>query len=166
MSEQPVARLNWKDRIAGIVTLSIATIFLLLQVLSLIASRADSYQVTDHSIILKRSELWNDLRLYLTIGMGLFGGFLWFRKKRWGWILSTAFLLFFLLLTAWGVFRTAGSGNKLSIGLMIGSTAFLFLCVFHLLQPRTRRKFSVSGPHLLASFSLLLLLGLLYFVLQ
>jgi hypothetical protein len=166
MNQQPDTALNWKDRTVAFILILLGIIFLVLQIISIVSSRADAYSIHEKDIVLSRTDLTNDLRIYVTIAGSLAGGILLLLKKRWGWILSQPIMLLFLGLSVAAVYSACQGGQKMPLALALAGTAIVLLCVLHLFMPATLKKFRTGKPAWLPALVFLAILILLYFVLQ
>lgn len=166
MNQQSDTPLNWKDRTVAVILILLGVVFLTLQIISILSSRADAYSIQQNEIILSKTDMTNDLRIYVTIVGSLAGGVLLLLKNRWGWILSQPIMLLFLALSVAAVYSACQGGQKMPLALALAGTAIVLLCVLHLFMPATLKKFRTGKPAWLPALVFLAILIMLYFVLQ
>ncbi len=160
--------LNGREKYVLALMFIIAACFLLLQIVSIVSSRAKAVVVDNDSIRMSRNEMLSFARVAITIVLSLSGA-LFFRKiKQSGWVISMAILLLFtLILTAilYGIFTTF---EQLDFTMALGGVAvmILLLGIVFLLIPATRKKFRAGRNGFLAALMLFLLLGVMFFFLQ
>lgn len=166
MNDQNASNLNWKDRTVAAILILLGAVFLALQIISILYSRADAYSIHQNEIVLSKTDMTNDLRIYVTIIGSLAGGILLLLKNRWGWILAQPILLLFLGLSIAAVYSACLGGQKMPLALALTGTSIVLLCVLHLFMPATLKKFRTGKPAWLPALVFLAILILLYFVLQ
>src|SRR5688572_12764619 len=160
--------LNSREKYVLALMFIIAACFLLLQIVSIVSSRAKAVVVDDDSIRMGRSEMLSFIRVAITIVLSLTGGILFKKIQRSGWVISMAVLLLFTLILSailYGVYQTF---DQLDLTMALGVVAvmILFLGIIFLLVPGTRKKFRAGRNGFLAALLLFLLLGTMFFFLQ
>ncbi len=138
-------KLSWREIYAGIMVLIIGCMVLILQVSNMMSSKAHGFAISNGEFIINKSEIFNDLRSYLTILIGLLGGFLLIRQKRMGWVIGMPLLLLFTIVSGgvaatYALAKDYGMPFKMSAGI---SFLVLVAAIF-LLLPSAQEKYRVS----------------------
>ncbi len=160
--------LNTREKYVVALMFIIAACFLLLQIVSIVSSRAKAVVVEDDAIRMSRNEMLSFVRVAITIILSLTGALLFRKINRSGWVISMAVLLLFtLILTAilYGIYSTF---QLLDITMAAGGIGvmILLLGIIFLLVPATRKKFRAGRNGILAALVLFILLGAMFFFLQ
>src|SRR5215467_3678092 len=137
-------KLSWREIYAGILVLLIGCMELILQVSGMMSSKAHGFAFENGSFVINKSELFNDLRSYITILIGLLGGFLLIRQKRFGWVIGTPLLLLFTIVSG-GVAATYALAKDYSMSFKVsaGIAFFILLAAVFLLLPSAQEKYRV-----------------------
>lgn len=158
------AKLNWKEKYAAIIVLTIAIVGLAAQVISILSSRA-TFITPDGQGVVYGTEVLAGVRTFAVVVICTMGGILLLAKKQFGWILSLPIIFLFLLLTGWATYATwkqpGAAFYSSAAGFAILLLAFLFL-----LTPSAIKKFKVGKLTFLPTLVFLLLLVALFWYLQ
>ena len=160
--------LNTREKYVVALMFIIAACFLLLQVVSIISSRAKAVIVEDDSIRMSKNEMLSFLRVTVTIILSLTGAILLSKIKKAGWVISMAVLLLFSLIIGAILYGIATTYGEPDLTMAFGALAVLILLVgiVFLLIPDTRKKFRAGRNGMLAALVLFMLLGGMFFFLQ
>ena len=162
-------KLNWREKYAAILVLTIGTIYLIVQVLAFISSKSEASSIKDGSFVINKSrnEFYSDIRSFLTIILAIMAGILLFRSKLTGWVIGFSMLLFFLVLSSFGV-ATAVKLKTFDISFILVATleVIFLLAVIFLLIPSTLKKYRVSKKTLLPTLLFFMSITSIYFFLQ
>lgn len=160
-------KLSWRENFAATIVLLIGIVFLALQVLNMISSKGNDYSVEQNTVSINKSELFHDIRFYLTAFLGVFGSLLMFRKKTTGWVIGISFLIFFALIAIWGVITAASMQLfDLSFYAAAGGLFILTLSIIFLLLPSARKKYRVGKRAFLPTLVFLMAIAALFLFLQ
>ena len=165
---EPKSSLNTREKYVVALMFIIAACFLLLQIVSIISSRAKAVVVQDDTISISRNEMLSFVRVAITIILGLTGAVLLNKIKSAGWVISMAVLLLFTLILGailYGIFNTF---QQMDLMMAFGLLGVLILVtgVVFLLVPATRKKFRAGRNSILAALLLFILLSGMFFFLQ
>jgi hypothetical protein len=164
--QEPLLKLSWREKYAGILVLIIGIIYLIFQVSDFASSRAGAYAVKDGALQVSTSELLNHARTIFTILLAISGGLLLLNGKKAGWVIGLPILSLLTLIVA-GIlaynFRTTGNTQKIMGGVAL---FILLLAILFLLLPSARKKYKVGKYTYLPTLVLLVVLAALYFFLQ
>lgn len=163
--QQPLLKLSWREKYAGILVLIIGILYLIFQVFDFASSKAGAYAIKDGALQVSTGELLNHARTIFTILLAISGGLLLLNGKRAGWIIGLPILALLTLIVG-GIlaynFRTTGNAQKI----MGGAGLFiLLLAILFLFLPSARKKYRVGKFTYLPTLVLLLVLAALYFFL-
>lgn len=160
-------KLSWREKFAAIVVLLIGIVFLALQIQNLLLSRGNEYAMQDNTVSINKSELFHDIRFYLTAFLCTFASLLLFRKNKAGWMIGISFLILFDLVALWGLTQ-AVLMQTFDLVFMIGiAGAFvLTLSIIFLIIPSARKKYRVGKHTYLPTLVFLAALTALYLFLQ
>ena len=165
----PPARLNWRERYAAILILSIGIIYLLLQVFAFMSSTTNAYAFENGSFVVhkSRNELFSDIRALLTVLLAIMAGILMLRRKLTGWVIGFSMLLLFTAI-AGGIILTFIKLNTFDVNfIMLAVTGFLLLCaVIFLVLPSTLKKYRVGRKTVLPTLLFFMTIASVYFFLQ
>ena len=162
-------KLNWREKYAAILILTIGIIYLIVQVLAFISSKSDAYSIKDGSFVINKSrnEFFSDIRSFLTIILAIMAGILLFRTKLTGWVIGFSLLLFFLVLSSFGVATAVKLKTYDNPFIMVVALEVIFLlAVIFLLIPSTLKKYRVSKKTLLPTLLFFMSIASIYFFLQ
>ncbi len=160
-------RLNWREKFSAIVVLLIGIVFLVLQIQNLILSRGNDYSMQDNTVSINRSELFHDIRFYLTAFLCVFASMLLFRKNKVGWMIGLSFLILFDLVAIWGILTAVYMGTFDLVFIMgCAGALVLTLSIIFLLVPSARQKYRVGKHTYLPTLVFLAALIALFLFLQ
>ena len=160
-------KLSWREKFSAIVVLLIGIVFLALQIQNLILSRGNDYSMQDNTVSINRSELFHDIRFYLTAFLCVFASMLLFRKNKAGWMIGLSFLILFELVALWGILTAVYMGTfDLVFLLGCAGALLLLLSIIFLLIPSARQKYRVGKQTYLPTLVFLAALIALFLFLQ
>lgn len=167
MNEQRPS-LNTREKYVVVLMFIIAGCFLLLQIVSIVSSKAKAVVVDDDSISISRNEMLSFMRVAITIVLSLTGAVLLQKIKRSGWVISVSILMLFTLILGAILYGIFTAFQEMDVTLTFGLFAVLILLmgIIFLFTPGTRKKFRVGRNGILAALLLFLLLGGMFFYLQ
>lgn len=167
MNEQPIEKLSWREKYAGTLVLLIGVLYLILQVINLLSSKADRIVDTDGKLVISKAEILSDLRTYLYILFGITAGILLLRKKKWGWILGVPYLCLYIVIAVWGTLFSLQMGfTGAELIVLVAGVVVLLLALLFLLLPSALKKYKVGSDTILPTLVFLICLAVLYFFLQ
>jgi hypothetical protein len=161
-------RLNGREKYVLLLMFIIAACFLLLQIVSIISSRAKALVVDDDTIRMSRNEMLSFMRVAITIILSLAGALLLRKVKLAGWVISVAVLLLFTVILSailYGIFNTY---QQMDVTMAFGLLAVLILItgVIFMFITGTRKKFRAGRNSILAALLLFCILTGMFFFLQ
>src|SRR5688500_1084536 len=119
--------LNSREKYVVGLMFIIAACFLLLQIVSILSSRAKAVVVEEDTIRMSTNEMLSFIRVAITIILGLTGAILLKKVNSAGWVISMAVLLLFTLILGailYGIFNTF---QQLDLMMGIGLLGVLIL---------------------------------------
>lgn len=143
----------------------IAAVFILLQVLSILSSRARVMSVSEGNITMNATEVYSFIRVGLSIVISLSGAFLFIRLIPLGWSISFAVLSVFTLILS-GILYANFATFESAVIIGIAGIFILLLGIGFLFRRSTRQKFRVGKNRILIGLLLFLFLSVFYFFLQ
>jgi len=161
-------KLSWREKYAGILVILITSIYLIMQLASLLSNTSHPYVMQNGALVINKNEFLSDLKAYSLILAGIIAGWCLLKGKRLGWMLSLPILLFIATIigtmTVESALKLKKFDNSLTgygVGIFLVALAIIFL-----LLPSARQKYRVSKG--IAFLTLLLFVGLggAYFFLQ
>lgn len=159
-------KLSWKEKFAAIVLISIGVILLVLQAVSIASNKDSMVSNTENLISIKKSELFDHLRFFLTSILALAAGTLLYKQKKWGWIIGVPFLLFSTFIAAYFIYFLFIMAFTANLILMIIGFLLLLVSLLFLLLPSARRKYKVGKRTYLPTLVFLMAICALFFFLQ
>ena len=158
---------NRKIKYVAFLLFLMGTLYLVLQVLSMITAQSRSSSIRGEMIHLSKNEFFSDLRTLLTILFCLAGGIFLWRNKRIGWILGSAVLFLFTIIIA-GILLSAARMNIFDASFIIGILSLLLLISAFIILwlKETRQQLLVTGKTYMQMIFLVLFLAVFYFWLQ
>ena len=161
-----IEKLSWREKFAARLLLLIGIGFAVMQVMSILSSKANGYKADESVITISRGELLSDLKTYLTIFLALVGSILLFRQKRWGWIIGLPMLLVYMFLSGFGVYSYIyGSVYDTTLVFLLIVFVALLLSFVFLVIPSARRKYKVGKYTYLPTLVFLMAICAMYFFL-
>jgi hypothetical protein len=160
-------KLSWREKFAAIVVLLIGIVFLALQIQNLFLSKGNEYAMQDNTVSINRSELFHDIRFYLTAFLCVFASMLLFRKNKVGWMIGISFLILFDAVAIWLMIQAAVLElfDETFIAGIVGIMV-LTLSIIFLLIPSARKKYEVGKNFFLPTLVFLAALIALFLFLQ
>lgn len=143
------------------------SIYLSLQIISIVQNGFTFIKSSGDNITLSRSESLYEARIYITIFMSLFGSLMFLLRKKAGWIVSLATYILFTAIAATGLvsFIKLNTQDPMLYVVVMILVIFLALSLMHFL-PLVKRLFQVERKDMARGFMLALALILFYFFLQ
>ena len=157
---------TWKEWYVVLILLLIGSMYLALQLTSMIHSYSRSASVNGDTITISKSELLTDIRTFITVIICLTGAIGILLRKSFGWVTGISVYLIFLFITAGGWMNAINMRLGPQIIFLVFITALLLLAIFILLSRPLREKFMVNRKHLVVAGILTLSLAAFYFLLQ
>jgi hypothetical protein len=159
-------KLSWREVYAGILVLLIGCMELILQVSGMMSSKAHGFAIDSGKLIIDKSELFNDLRSYVTIIVGLLGGLLLIKQKRFGWVIGMPLLLLFTIVSGGvAVGFAIAKDYSLSFKVSAGISFLMLLAAIFLLLPSAQEKYRVSKATWLPTLVFFMAITAVYFFL-
>ena len=139
---------------------------LILQISGMMSSKAHGFGIENGNFVINKSELFNDLRSYITIIVGVLGGFLLIRQKRFGWVIGLPMLLLFTVVSA-GVAATYALAKdySMSFKMSAGISFLILVAAIFLLLPSAQEKYRVSKATWLPTLVFFMAITAVYFFL-
>jgi hypothetical protein len=159
-------KLSWREKYSSTLLLLIGIVYLFVWILSFFTGTSEIHSVDADKLVMSKSELLTHFRTLLTILFSLAGSYLFFRKKRLGWMLGFAVLLVFLTIAGGGLYQVILMGEPVAVAVVISGLLLLLTAFLFLLLPKTRRKFRITPSVFLMAFGFAILLGIFYFLFQ
>src|SRR5215831_18391722 len=173
-------KLSWKEKYAGILVLLIGVLVLITQVSNMLSSKAQGFAFQNGSIIINKSELYNDLRTYVTIILGILGGILLLLNKRLGWVIGLPLLLLYTIIVAgFGIdlalskfhdpqhnSHTGDPYLNVYVGVLGGISLLFLLASIFLLLPVAQVRYRVGKATWIPTLLFFMALTALYFFLH
>jgi hypothetical protein len=157
---------NWKEKFIAATLSIIGLIYLLLQITAIVQTNTGSATHDEGFIRFNKSELFSDIRSYITIILSLSGAILILRRKKLGWIFAVAVLALFIIIAGAGLITAFSLRIFFSFFLVLVAESVLLLALIFCLQPAVRKKMLTGKIHYLSAFALTAILLAVYIGLQ
>lgn len=162
-----IQKAGWREKIPAIVLLVIGLFFLLAQVADFISSKTDRLTVEKNQVSIRLDQLLVDIKTYLIIALALLAAIFLFRLKRIGWVIGLPVLIWYLALSANGIYMSLSLGEPGFVLILLIATVLILVTAIALLSLKNvREKLRVDRKTYLPTLLLLMAIVAMHFFLK
>ena len=154
------------EKFSAVLLLIAGFFYLALWIVSVFSETSAFVKLENDKISMKTSELLSHIRTVITILFSVAGGWLLFKKNKWGWILGLTVLLLLLIICSGAVYQAINLDEPFLMAIAGTCWLILFVALLFLLLPPARRKLGINKPAIVTAGLFSVFLIMFYFFFQ